>query len=200
MTPTVLVIDHSPSLGQPVSSAFRAAGWSVVPAGRGGWREAAASQPPSLVLHGWPENRDATPDILRASAIGEAPIVAWGASTVPPGFDDRLARPCPDDAVIALAARWWPQEPSDVLDRLVRSLGAAEIDPLLMRLRHHLVAATAMPGTDPAGDAHRIAGIAGMLGFDGLGAAWLAVSHREPGAQADARIATRRALLVLSRR
>ena len=150
----------------------------------------------SLILYGAgePTTADALRQRLRTAAV---PVLGWSDQELA-GADATVPLSVTADALAELARRWWPVDPDDLLVRLERSMGTAEIDGLLSRLREQLEAASA--GDGGAVGAHRIAGIAGMLGFPQLGAAWLAVSHGEPGAEQVAGVETRRALFALSRR
>ncbi|MGJ3629404.1 hypothetical protein AB5I41_25810 [Sphingomonas sp. MMS24-JH45] len=98
---------------------------------------------------------------------------------------------------MALLARWTPLPLAD-LARLEVAFGHAEVTALLQRLRDQLNRALEGWG---GGDAHRLSGIAGMLGFADLATAWRAVDQCG-GVEADrrARIETRRAIAAIAKR
>ncbi|MDP1025789.1 hypothetical protein Q5H91_01045 [Sphingomonas sp. KR1UV-12] len=194
--PAVLVIDNAVADRCLAAQAFATAGWMAVGVASDGWAAAGRAQPPSLVLVAG----DGPPvAALRATPnVGEAPLVAWTREGLTPsGYDDGLVKPFTPAAIAALARRWRPDDPSAVLGRLEAALGRAEIAAMTAKLREQLRAALETGGR---AEAHRIAGIAGMLGFAELGAAWLAVADGAVDALPPARIATRRALLALARR
>ena len=88
-------------------------------------------------------------------------------------------------------------------ERLAPLMSPEELSALLDRFRAHLaeaIEALAESASVPA-RAHRVAGIAGMLGFADVHRHWLALSEAGDSADAeDARIAARRAILQLDRR
>jgi hypothetical protein len=181
---------------------FASLGWEPVGTATDGWQQVARGTAPALVLRG-AGNAPAV-DVLRTHpAVRDAPIVAWvaAAQAMPADVDDVLDKATGAPGMKALAQRWRPDDPSATLDGLEAALGTEEIGEMIGRLRAQLTAAlAALTTTDHPAEAHRIAGIAGMLGFGQLGAAWLAVSQGAEGSSTTARIATRRALWALRRR
>jgi hypothetical protein len=135
--------------------------------------------------------RAAAPVILLAADVGSAP---------PPGIDDRVAPPTSDAAAGAILDRWRPDGLA-ALARIEVALGVESVRAMLLRLRHQLEAALDdAPPAETVLRAHRLGGIAGMLGFGALGEAWLAVESGVPGAAGAARIQTRRTLAAIARR
>ncbi|MFS0771714.1 hypothetical protein [Sphingomonas sp. 1P08PE] len=202
MRPMVLMIDDDAGDRCFAGELFASLGWEPVGATADGWHRAASGTVPALILRGG-GNVPAI-DVLRAhAAVRDAPIVAWvaAAQATPADVDDVLDKAAGAAGIKALAQRWRPDDPSATLDGLEAALGADEIGEMIGRLRAQLTAAlAALATTDHPAEAHRIAGIAGMLGFGQLGAAWLAVSQGVEGSGTAARIATRRALWALRRR
>ena len=100
-------------------------------------------------------------------------------------FDDAMA----DATMAAMVAAHWMPVAFPVLDRLADTFGMDQIVRLATGLRALLLAA---PDGDDAIAAHRIAGMAGMLGFAALGSAWADGTTTR-------RCETRRAVVALDR-
>ncbi|MEH3047323.1 response regulator [Sphingomonas adhaesiva] len=120
------------------------------------------------------------------------------------GFDAVLPRPFTVDELARVAAHWHPGVEHRSLDRLERSFGAAQIASMIARLRDLFATAVAALDGDEVRDlAHRIAGVAGTLGFTATGQAWRALSERDggdPAVRATARREARRAIALIDRR
>lgn len=128
-----------------------------------------------------PDRLDMTPDVVvlrgdraavvalahrlrqRGDALADAPILVDGADDDIPGTDGR--------ASAALAA--WAPPPNPAFERLAGVFGRDQIVSLATRFREQLIeAAEEVRIGDAAAIAHRIAGMAGTLGFAEVGAAW----------------------------
>jgi HPt (histidine-containing phosphotransfer) domain-containing protein len=171
-----------------------------------GWRVAHddAGEVPDLVAVGANEtSADAVAAIRDAATpIAAAPIVLVGgaaAEPLPAGVDDRLPATADAEEASALLARWRPDTPA-TLARIEAALGTAAVRDLLERLRRQLEPTLASGDDDARCRAHRLAGIAGLLGFAALGEAWLDVEEGRPEAATAARRETRRALAAIARR
>jgi CheY-like chemotaxis protein len=114
------------------------------------------------------------------------------------GIDGHIARPATPAAFRAAAERWRPAPASTRVTRLAAAFGAAEIAALMRGLRNQLEAQLAIDDRSAAhGGAHRLAGIAGTLGFPDLSRLWLAVSEGDATAYAEARMYARKALVEI---
>lgn len=103
------------------------------------------------------------------------------------------------ETVVAAADGAWPAALGEDSRRLIDVYGAAAIAPMLTRfadLLDEALAALDSPGA-PA-TAHRVAGVAGTLGFGALGRQWLALSEGHGVDMAALRIASRHAIATLS--
>jgi len=175
-----------------------------------------------LALHGWDcriaadvgTHARATPELVICCVEGSAgarvayplvPIVAladagWIAA------EEAQARACDDvvdrarlhDDLALIVADWMHAERLALLDRLAAAFGEANIATLLDGLENTLEAA--LRETDDAmlaADAHRIAGLAGTLGFARLGRQWLCVAHGQRPITPATRRATAHALATI---
>jgi CheY-like chemotaxis protein len=138
-------------------------------------------------------------------AIGRVPIIAFGGRDADP--DDLLAAGVdvvlPDsdpDTLVRAAEDWRPEPLPPGFTKLQEIFGEAQAMALLGGLRSLLIDALRDFADDGSRDlAHRVAGMAGMLGFAGLGQSWLAVSEGEEVDAAALRHATRRAIVAIDR-
>jgi CheY-like chemotaxis protein len=111
------------------------------------------------------------------------------------GMDGHLAKPFTAETLRNEVGRWMPANASASIAGLATTFGATEIARLLAGFRAQLEAALATePDTTRYADAHRLAGIAGTLGFPEVSRLWLAVSEGDGTAYAAARVSTRKAL------
>ena len=108
--------------------------------------------------------------------------------------DESLGLPIDAQRLATIAQRWDPRETIAGARRLAALFGEAAIAGSLEGLRDQLAAALQGSGLATA---HRIAGLAGTLGFPEASAAWLAVSEGEPDALPAARREARRVLLAI---
>lgn len=179
-------------------------------------------------LHGWPLRSTAPPAAIAAAAddlllhaadiaapeetnrllsTGNAPVVAvasaaWIAATdwrrrgyVAAVDRQRLATDLP-----VVVAEWSHAARLATIDRLRAAFGTTPVAGLLRGLREMLTAA--LLTREPAGraaEAHRIAGLAGTLGFTALGRHWLHVADHDPVPSEATRRATVHALATLDR-
>lgn len=140
------------------------------------------------LAEGWRDPSRARTALVRIGALPAAAALA---------YDEIVPAPIDRDAATALLARWTPLRLDD-LSRLEAAFGEAEVGAMLHRLRDQLDRAIDAPDT---GAAHRLSGIAGMLGFVELAAAWRGVDEGGgPDAERRARIETRRAIAAIAKR
>ncbi|WP_181814713.1 response regulator [Sphingomonas aracearum] len=181
----MLIVDDEPLQRCFAQRVLAAAGWQAEAVAEGAAAVAALDEPAALVLldlHMAGMDGAATLAAMRAASRNAAvPVIAFTATRledVAPllarGFDDYLAKPCTAAELLACAERWRPRAQGVEADWLQRVFGRAEIDALLARFRDLLVEGLAATASGEAvGLAHRVAGIAGTLGFTTLGRAWL---------------------------
>lgn len=150
------------------------------------------------VLDGWAATR-----AMRAlpPPLGDVAVLCYSAHCPDPpqlraaGFDGALPKPCDSGMLTAAIAPWTPNGVMAGVERLAQVFGADEIGGLVTRFRHQLAEAVAglADDTDRA-TAHRIAGLAGTLGFDRVGQSWLALSEGDDSVRGIARRDARAAL------
>ncbi len=155
------------------------------------------------VLDGWAATR-----ALRAlpPPLGDVPVLCYSvhrpdaARLRASGFDGALPKPCDPATLATTIAPWTPDGTLAGVERLAGVFGAAEIAVLVARFRDQL--AEALDGLDYATDrmaAHRIAGLAGTLGFARVGQSWLALSEGDDAMRESARRAARATLRQIDR-
>lgn len=171
-------------------------------AAAGGWRAVGehADEIPDLIVVTDASAGAAVRGCATPRAAAPIVLVATEAGSPPRGIDQVVAPPIDEARARAILDRWRP-DATDALDRIEAAFGVATVRDMLLRLRDQLQAALDEDAPDDAARrAHRLGGIAGMLGFGALGDAWLAVERDPPGAIGAARIETRRALAAIARR
>ncbi len=209
--PRLLIVDDEPVHRASVTRVLGSAGWAVDEAADGAAAlRAIEATRYAVVLLGMPgADGFEVARVIRAGhgADPAVPILAVTALSGPDvmrrvedaGMDGHIARPIPPAALIERLARWWPVSTSPARARLAAAFGAAEIGALDESFRAQLVDALAridQPGV--AALAHRIAGVAGTLGFTDVHDAWLALSEGAPGARRRAANAAHRTLRALT--
>ena len=115
------------------------------------------------------------------------------------GMDGLVAKPFTAETLREAALRWWPTDLPAPVRRLAATFGTAEIAGLIDRFRAQLEQTLAYE--DNAGDiahAHKLAGVAGTLGFPDVHRPWLAVSEGDASAYAEARTSARQALAQIA--
>ena len=117
------------------------------------------------------------------------------------GYDAAVSAEAMPEALADALADWHRDATLATLDRLEASFGEAEVAGLVERFGAMLAAAR--DERDPAAladMAHRVAGIAGTLGFAALGRLWLRFSEGETGLADSARRAAAYAIETIARR
>lgn len=114
------------------------------------------------------------------------------------GMDGLITKPFTAASLIDAVTPWRPS-PEIPGARLATIFGKAEIEALLDRLRGQLT--EALSAIDRPGDreriAHKLAGVAGTLGFPDVSRPWLAVSEGDETMIEEARVVARRLILRL---
>lgn len=138
--------------------------------------------------------------------IAGVPILVYSATALSDaeiggrGMDGRIPKPCTPDQLLAAIEPWLLDGQMAGAQRLAAIFGKDELDRLLLGLREQL--ATALDGMNDAGvpgTAHRIAGVAGTLGFADVSASWLALSEGDESARDRARRDARLAIAAIDR-
>jgi hypothetical protein len=178
---------------------------AAIPAARG-WSHRVAADVAGAAL---PDVAICPPDAARRlrAAHARLPLVvvapaAWIAAhdrqACDIDADDVVDRARLDRDLPAALADWLHAERLAVLARLATAFGAANVATLTGGLRGLLVTALAERDDDAlAGQAHRIAGLAGTLGFARLGRQWLRVADAERPITLATRRATDHAILTI---
>lgn len=113
-------------------------------------------------------------------------------ASVPVGFDDSIAIGEDPAGIRAKLDFWGPADAAD-FHRVVHAFGADAIRPVARGLSEELQRAIAEFDANVFDRAHRIAGLAGTMGFARVSTAWNALSlgnmAEAPGARREARLA-----------
>lgn len=138
--------------------------------------------------------------MLPILAESDAPGAALPTPLAAAAVDLLVAAPVDAAAVSATWQAWQARQTAaaDQRARLAARFGAAAFARLTAGLATQLRSALVQPDGVAAGEAHRIAGLAGTLGFAAASAAWLALSHGDPLARRRARLEARRALAAIA--
>lgn len=206
-----LVIDDSALHRRFAARVLEHAGWRVVAAeGAAAGLALAETEAPDLILldvqmegvDGW----QAIARLREGDGAGaRVPVIAFTTQRgITPdrlaeaGFDSLLAKPTTAEAMIAAVARHHPRTALAGPMRLEELFGAEALAGLLRGFRDELTQAlAALDGGDAPARSHRIAGIAGTLGFPQVSDSWLAVSEGDRRALPRARRDALRALAML---
>ena len=207
--PFLLIVDDDPINHAVAGAALSAAGWRVDRADNGEAGIAIArDRRYALILMDLQmpgiDGFETARTIRSGGASASAPILAFTAQREADiagplkvsGMDGLVAKPFAPDMICAAAALWRPEDAPPPATKLAAIFGATEIAALLDGLRAQLEDILACSDGDALqrGRAHRLAGIAGTLGFPRLSALWLAVSEGDDTACPAARISARKAL------
>jgi CheY-like chemotaxis protein len=208
----VLIVDDEEANRLLVRRLLEQAGWSAIEAADGIEAvDAARRAPPALVImdidmprcDGFAATqalRDADPP------LSGVPILVYSATSLSDaeisrrGMDGRIPKPCTYDQLIAAIEPWLRGGQLEGAQRLAGIFGEAELSRLIAGLREQLVSAveemkvTAIPTA-----AHRIAGVAGTLGFADVSASWLALSDGDESVRDRARRDARLAIAAIDR-
>lgn len=140
------------------------------------------------------------------SPLSAVPILVYSATALPDaevvhrGMDGRIPKPCTTDQLIAAVEPWLHDDQMDGARRLAGIFGDAELARLIAGLRTQLASAVEeMAEVSIPSTAHRVAGVAGTLGFADVSASWLALSEGDEGAHDRARRDARLAIAAIDR-
>ena len=186
-----------------------------------GWRHVAAGGPddvhllaaghlPSLIVLGPDGGCGAFESTVAALRAADGPLAAIPLIVILPSMglqpgaesaaDASIARPATADALVAAIAPWHPAGLLAGVRRLEAHFGRDAIAAMITGFRQQLAKAIERHGRSrDAGLAHRIAGLAGTLGFAAVGASWLALSEGDESAWGDARREARKAIAAIDR-
>lgn len=115
------------------------------------------------------------------------------------GMDGRVPKPCTPEVLAAAAAHWRPDCETAGAHRLAEVFGVAELASLVARFRAQLADAVVKLDAGDVTAAHRIAGVAGTLGFAAVSASWVAVSEGDVASRDQARRDARIAIAQIDR-
>jgi hypothetical protein len=113
--------------------------------------------------------------------------------------DLTIAADVSDEQLAAIFTEWRPPERLDALDRIANTLGVAAVAPIVSGLRGELGNAVAELDAGRSETAHRIAGLAGTLGFHSVSTVWNALSHGDTALASIARREARVAMAAIDR-
>jgi hypothetical protein len=177
-----------------VSSPLLVVGFTTELAPAGDWRvvhapdaEAALDELASgvgLILIRSGDNMRSAVAAIRTSglAAGHVPIAVWGDAKAwdpgGPALPDLYIPEEPAGGFSAALTPWLPRALPEAYDRLETAFGVDTVRNMARRLCQVLADALDALNTPAAADAaHKVAGVAGTLGFAELGSQWLALSH-----------------------
>ena len=210
---TILVVDDEPAHLLFAQRVLSGHGWRVVTGTSGGVvLPLAVTENPVLVLvdlnmpevDGVAATRRLRADGGRAASV---PVLAYTARRdIEPGSFDALGldgmvrKPCMPDVLLDAVDQWRPDGALDGLRHLESVLEPDEIGELLGGFRQQLTECLqSLSGGAVQDKAHRLAGVAGMLGFSDLCGAWLALSEGDLTDVAGARRLARLVLAAIDR-
>lgn len=209
---TVLVADRDARHRRFAEEVLSRGQWQVLQAGDGAAALAQARDHcPVLILIGDglpPGEGAATLAALRAESppLRSAAILAFCDNVLPDerlwrlGFDGCVAPTGCPETLLAAAEDWRPGDELAGAQRLVELFGAEAIVPMIARFCAQLAAAVATLGRAPSpDDLHRIAGIAGTLGFDRVSSSWEQLSRGDAATLSVARREGRRVVAQIER-
>lgn len=209
--PVILVVDDALANRVFVRRVLSAAGWAVVEASDGDEAVIVARATlPDLVIMDINMPRSdgkAATRAIRADPppLCSVPVLAYSVLAFDDdeirqmGMDGCVAKPCSPDALVATANHWRPADETAGVHRLVNVFGEAELVQIVAHFRNELVEAIVELDACSTVSAHRIAGIAGTLGFDAVSASWLKLSNGQTEAAGQARRDARIAIAQIDR-
>jgi CheY-like chemotaxis protein len=210
--PLIMIVDGQPINRIRAQNSLNSAGWRTVGFADGRDAISRLDQQPSLILAqietDGPRGLEFAAELrTQKAASSSVPIIAVAerfsaelCDIYALGFDDILVNPFIGANLIETAERWRPEGKPEALERLGDVFGEAEITRMIHGLRDVLQEGLDALGTsDLPVIAHRIAGIAGILGFTDLGRDWRTLSENDPSDDAAVRRRTRIAIAEMDR-
>lgn len=210
--PAVLMVDQDAACLRTAMALLSRARWRVFAVSSGAAALAHAQDDlPALVMLGdvgCDGDAAALVTALRGAPmpLGSVPILGCGWTDTDErqawrrGVDDCVARPRSAKTLISAAARWRPADETAGAQRLAGVFGPEAIAPLVARFRRQLARAVAeFDDVVSMAAMHRVAGIAGTLGFERVSASWRRVSDGEHRLLSRARRDARLALAAIDR-
>lgn len=138
--------------------------------------------------------------------LSSVPILVYSATTLSDediasrGMDGRVPKPFTPDRLLAAVEPWLQDGQMDGARRLTTLFGEDELRKLIAGLRDQLaIAVQDLDQTIVPDMSHRIAGVAGTLGFAAVSASWLALSEGDESAREAARRDARLAIAAIDR-
>jgi CheY-like chemotaxis protein len=205
--PLIMIVDGQPINRIRAQNSLNSAGWRTVGFADGRDAISRLDQQPSLILAqietDGPHGLEFAAELRTQKApSASVPIIAVAEKFSAElrdihalGFDDVLVKPFIGANLVETAERWRPEGKPEALARLGEVFGEAEIARMLSGLRDVLQEGLDALGTSEVPViAHRIAGIAGILGFTDLGRDWRTLS--ESGASDDAAVRRRTRIAI----
>jgi CheY-like chemotaxis protein len=207
-----LVVDDEPANRLVVRETLASAGWDVIEAvdGDDAIGKAVSAQPALIIMDIQMAGLDgfnATRTIRSSERpLSSVPILAYSVLELSDedlhhyGFDGRIPKPFEPNELIAIVGSWQLENEMEGAARLGSVFDAAKIQGLVARFRDQLVAAIdAMDAGTIRDDAHRIAGVAGTLGFAAVSRSWLLLAGGDDAVRQEARIDARKAIAAIDR-
>lgn len=208
----VLIVDDEEANRLYIRRCLEGAGWQAIEAADGDdANDSARRFMPSLIIMDIDmQRRDGfeAARVIRASGapLSGVPILVYSATPLTDaeisrrGMDGRIPKPCTPDQLIAAIEPWLDDRPLAGARRLAGIFAEDELRRLIAGLREQLASAIdEMDAVAIPGVAHRIAGLAGTLGFASVSASWLALSEGDESMRDQARREGRLAIAAIDR-
>jgi CheY-like chemotaxis protein len=208
----VLIVDDEEANRIVVRRVLEDAGWTTIEACDGNQAvDLAIEKRPALIVMDIDmpgcDGFAATQAIRRSDRpLSSVPVLVYSAMQLSDdeisrrGMDGRIPKPFKPEQLIEAIAPWLQDGQMAGAERLAGVFGKAELDKLIAGLREQLMTAVEDLDTVPIpATAHRIAGLAGTLGFAALSASWLALSEGDESARDGARRDARLAIAAIDR-
>jgi hypothetical protein len=207
--PALLLVTRDSGRRADLDAALTAADWQVRLSDRGAEADLTGADAWSLILldlDGETAHETQIAGLIRTSSgsASAAPILVVqpdpGTSAEPAGVDAVL-KGVGSGETLARALETWRPVSLEPTRRIAAMFGAGPIAGMIERLALRLEAAIATldRGVIDKGEAHRLAGLCGTLGFGQAHAAWLDLSVGDESAVPDVRRTTRLTLAAIAR-
>jgi hypothetical protein len=197
MAPLLLIVGDEIAVEIAFIEALKRYGWSVENVCDGATALAALWRRPALLVFA-PTMADER--LARLREAGGPAACAVALALVPPGdgdFDDYIDPSWSIERQVEAVDRWRPDGAAAIIMRLEAAFGRTEMHAMLARLKAALIEALATFDQSAIDQAHRLAGLAGTLGFAAASRAWRAVSEGTPLGAGEVRRQTRLAIAAI---